>query len=76
MMMDDGSNAGDIGIQLAKSASSKGQVFTNCGKADDQETAAKRAEQKLTRVPFTVPPWLGPCVDGSGWKEFSSRKQQ
>jgi hypothetical protein len=40
---DDGS-AGDTGIQLAKSTSSKDQVFTNCGKADDQETAAKRAQ--------------------------------
>jgi hypothetical protein len=32
---------GDAGIQPAKSTSSKGQVFTNCGKIDDQETAAK-----------------------------------
>jgi hypothetical protein len=41
---DDGSSSGHTGIQLAESTSSKGQVFTNCGKADDQETAAKRAQ--------------------------------
>ena len=42
------------GVQLAKSESRKDEIFTNCGKADDQETPAKRAKQKLTRVPFTV----------------------
>jgi DNA topoisomerase VI subunit B len=47
-------SAADTGIQLAKSASSKGHVFTNCGKADKHKTPATRAKQKLTRVPFTV----------------------
>jgi hypothetical protein len=30
--------------KVAKSTSSKGQVFTNRGKADDHETAAKRSK--------------------------------
>ena len=29
-------------------------IFTNCGKAENQETPVKRAQKKLTRVPFTV----------------------
>src|SRR5580704_1238952 len=45
---DDGS-AGDTGIQLAKSTSSKDQVFTNCGKADDQETAETGIAQAADR---------------------------
>jgi Histidine kinase-, DNA gyrase B-, and HSP90-like ATPase len=46
--------AGGTGVQLAKSTSEKGVVFTNCGKAGDQETPAKRAKHKLTRVPFEM----------------------
>ena len=42
------------GVQLAKSASQKEDVFTNCGKADNQETRVNPAKKKLTRVPFTV----------------------
>ena len=34
-------------------ASPERPIFTNCGKADNQESPAKRAK-KLTRVPFTV----------------------
>jgi DNA topoisomerase VI subunit B len=41
-------------FELAKSASSEGAVFTNCGKTDPQEKPAKPAQKKLTRVPFTV----------------------
>jgi DNA topoisomerase VI subunit B len=41
-------------FELAKSTSSEGVVFTNCGKADPQETPAKPIQKKLTRVPFTV----------------------
>jgi hypothetical protein len=47
-------SAGDTGIQLAKSTSSKDRFFTNCGKADKPKTSATRAKQKLRRVPFTV----------------------
>jgi hypothetical protein len=46
--------AGGTGVQLAKSTSEKGVVFTNRGKADAQETPAKPPQKKLTRVPFTV----------------------
>jgi Histidine kinase-, DNA gyrase B-, and HSP90-like ATPase len=46
--------AGGTGIQLAKSASPNDDIFTNRGKAGDQETPATRAKKKLTRVPFTV----------------------
>jgi hypothetical protein len=42
------------GVQLAKSETQKDDLFANCGKADNQETPAKPAKQKLTRVPFTV----------------------
>jgi DNA topoisomerase VI subunit B len=42
------------GVQLAKSAFQKEDVFTNCGKADNQETRENPAKKKLTRVPFTV----------------------
>jgi hypothetical protein len=41
-------------FELAKSTSSEGVVFTNCGKADHPETPARSAQKKLTRVPFTV----------------------
>src|SRR5712671_5573173 len=41
-------------IQQAKSTSSDGDIFTNCGKADARETPVKSAQKKLTRVPFTV----------------------
>jgi hypothetical protein len=47
-------NAERTGIQLAKSTSSKGQVFTNRGKTEKPKTPATRAKQKLTRVPFVV----------------------
>jgi hypothetical protein len=46
--------AGGTGVQLAKSASPNDDIFTNRGKAGDQETPATRAKKKLTRVPFTV----------------------
>src|SRR5712675_505447 len=41
-------------IQQAKSTSSDGDIFTNCGRADARETPVKSAQKKLTRVPFTV----------------------
>ena len=41
-------------IQLAKTASAKQAVFTNCGKAERPKTSTKSARRKLTRVPFTV----------------------
>jgi hypothetical protein len=41
-------------IEQAKTASTKRADFTNCGKADKQETRAKSAKPKITRVPFTV----------------------
>lgn len=41
-------------IEQAKSASPERAVFTNCGKAENQETPATPAKGKLTRVPFTV----------------------
>jgi hypothetical protein len=41
-------------IEPAKSASPERAVFTNCGKAENQETPIKPAKGKLTRVPFTV----------------------
>jgi hypothetical protein len=41
-------------IEQAKSASPECVVFTNCGKAESQETPVKPAKKKLTRVPFTV----------------------
>ena len=42
------------GIQLAKSSLQNSEVFTNCGKPDDQEEPVRPARKKLTRVPFTV----------------------
>jgi hypothetical protein len=42
-----------IEIEQAKSASPNCTVFTNCGRADNQETPAKAAK-KLMRVPFKV----------------------
>ena len=54
-MSDDlASAAGGTGVQLAKSASPHDDIFTNCGHADHQERPTKRAQHKLTRVPFTV----------------------
>jgi hypothetical protein len=47
-------SAGDRGIQLAKSTSSKGQVFTNRGKTRKSKNPATRTKQKLTRVTFVV----------------------
>ena len=41
-------------IQQAKSAPQEADIFTNCGKAENQETPVKPAKKKLTRVPFTV----------------------
>ncbi len=41
-------------FEPAKSASPKSSIFTNCGKAEKQETPAKLAKKKLARVPFTV----------------------
>jgi DNA-binding transcriptional regulator YdaS (Cro superfamily) len=41
-------------IQQAKSPSPECTVFTNCGKAETQESPVKRAQKKLKRVPFTV----------------------
>jgi DNA topoisomerase VI subunit B len=46
---------GGTGVELAKSASPKRGIFTNCGKAGGQKPPAAQAQQKkLTRVPFTV----------------------
>jgi hypothetical protein len=42
------------GIEQAKSAPAEGPIFTNCGKGESQESPIKRAQKKLTRVPFTV----------------------
>jgi hypothetical protein len=42
------------GFEQAKSEPLPGSVCTNCGKPEPQETATKRAQPKLTRVPFTV----------------------
>jgi DNA topoisomerase VI subunit B len=39
---------------LGEQLSPKGEVFTNCGKAETQEVPTKSAQRKLTRVPFTV----------------------
>jgi hypothetical protein len=58
---DDGSSAEDTSIQLAKSTSSKGRVFTNRGKADDQETAAKRAQTADRRRAAECVAPLGPA---------------
>jgi len=44
----------DTGFQLAKSASSEGLDFTNCGNAEPHERPVKSAKPKITRVPFTV----------------------
>ena len=41
-------------IEQAKSESVERAVFTNCGKAERQETPVKPTKQRLTRVPFTV----------------------
>jgi DNA topoisomerase VI subunit B len=41
-------------IELAKSASPKRSVFTNCGKANNPRSPVKSAKPKITRVPFTV----------------------
>jgi hypothetical protein len=41
-------------LSPAKSDPPERAVFTNCGKAAKQEVPVKRAEKKLTRVPFTV----------------------
>ena len=32
----------------------EGPIFTNCGNGETQESPVKRAQKKLTRVPFTV----------------------
>jgi hypothetical protein len=40
--------------EQAKSEPLPQSVFTNCGKPKPQETSIKRAQPKLTRVPFTV----------------------
>jgi DNA topoisomerase VI subunit B len=52
-------------IEQAKSASSERVVFTNQGKAENQETPVTPAKGKLTRVPFTV----------SRLMEFASRRE-
>ncbi len=41
-------------IEQAKSESVKCAVFTNCGKAERQDTSVKPPKQRLMRVPFTV----------------------
>jgi Histidine kinase-, DNA gyrase B-, and HSP90-like ATPase len=41
-------------FELAKSDPLEDALFTNCGKAAKPELPVKRAEKKLTRVPFTV----------------------
>lgn len=41
-------------VHLGETASPKRRVFTNCGKAETQETPVKSTQRKLTRVPFTV----------------------
>jgi DNA topoisomerase VI subunit B len=46
-------HAGVAVFEQAKSASPERQIFTNCGKAGNQERPAKQAK-KLTRVPFMV----------------------
>ena len=52
-------------IQQGKSPQAKAPDFTNCGKAETQETPIKQGQKKLTRVPFTV----------SRLMEFCSRKE-
>jgi hypothetical protein len=42
------------GVQLAKSETQKDDLFANCGKADNQETPAKPAKQKLTRFEWPL----------------------
>jgi hypothetical protein len=41
-------------LEQAESRPPKRVVFTNCGKAKTQETTVKRAQKRLSRVPFTV----------------------
>ena len=52
-------------FHLAQTASAKGPLFTNCGKAETQERPVKPAQKKLQRVPFTV----------SRLMEFCSRRE-
>jgi DNA topoisomerase VI subunit B len=56
---------GGQAIELAKSASAEGAIFTNCGKTDHKERPVKSAQKKLTRVPFEV----------SRLMEFCSRRE-
>jgi DNA topoisomerase VI subunit B len=41
-------------VEQAKSDMLPRSVFTNCGKAESQETSIEQPQPKLTRVPFTV----------------------
>ena len=41
-------------FEQAKTASQESANFTNCGKADNQETATKSVKPRIRRVPFTV----------------------
>jgi hypothetical protein len=50
----DGGRDPDANFQLAKSASSEGVIFTNCGNAEPQQRPVKSAKPKITRVPFRV----------------------
>jgi DNA topoisomerase VI subunit B len=52
-------------IQQGESPWAKAPDFTNCGKAETQESPIKQGQKKLTRVPFTV----------SRLMEFCSRKE-
>jgi DNA topoisomerase VI subunit B/DNA-binding transcriptional regulator YdaS (Cro superfamily) len=52
-------------VHPGESPQAKAPDFTNCGKAETQETPIKQGQKKLTRVPFTV----------SRLMEFCSRKE-
>jgi DNA topoisomerase VI subunit B/DNA-binding transcriptional regulator YdaS (Cro superfamily) len=41
-------------VHLGKTPGAKASDFTNCGKAETQESPVKQGQKKLTRVPFTV----------------------
>jgi hypothetical protein len=49
-------------IEQAKPAPRVRRAFTNCGKPDRRENAAKRAFPKITRVPFTVSRLMEFCI--------------
>jgi DNA topoisomerase VI subunit B len=55
--------SGRASFQQAKSPSPKRSIFTNCGKAERREKPAKRAKNKLNRVPFTVSRLMEFCTE-------------